>query len=64
MSSPPQTPPVRRTQLTDPYAIVDVTAATDEQLARVRARLLFSTNVNDPAAFTLPSYEQAKLAAA
>ncbi|MFF4779556.1 MULTISPECIES: hypothetical protein [Microtetraspora] len=63
MSRPPQAPPVRRPELIDPYTTLGLNAATREQRTRIRNLLTFNANVNDPAAFSRPSYEQAKLSA-
>ncbi|WP_328966391.1 hypothetical protein [Streptomyces sp. NBC_00239] len=77
-SFPPQVEPVRRERLTNPYATVDLgsptTAAepsagaddgssTRRQQERARLWLRYSANVNDPAAYQLPTREQAMLAA-
>ncbi|MER5625093.1 hypothetical protein ABT061_29065 [Streptosporangium sp. NPDC002544] len=59
----PQVPPVCRAEPYDPYSTVDLAAATAAQRERIRAHLLFSANTGDPAAYLLPSYEQAKLSA-
>ncbi|NJP92880.1 cyanobactin biosynthesis system PatB/AcyB/McaB family protein [Nonomuraea sp. FMUSA5-5] len=64
MSRPPQVPPVRRDEPIDPYATVDLSAATPQERARLRAHLLFAANTGDPAAFNPYSHEQAKLSAA
>ncbi|MEV5554769.1 hypothetical protein AB0L44_14050 [Nonomuraea wenchangensis] len=62
-SFPPQAPPVHREQLIDPYTTIDLQPSTPAHQQRVQAWLLFAANTGDPAAFRLPSYEQAKLAA-
>lgn len=63
MNRPPQAPPVHRTEPYDPYTTIDLNAATPQQRARIRDHLLFAANTGDPAAYRLPSYEQAKLSA-
>jgi cyanobactin biosynthesis protein (PatB/AcyB/McaB family) len=60
---PPQPPPVRRELLNDPYTTIALQPHTPAHLARVCEWLLYGANVNDPAAFQMPSYEQAKLSA-
>ncbi|MBB2915319.1 cyanobactin biosynthesis protein (PatB/AcyB/McaB family) [Streptosporangium becharense] len=60
---PPQTAPVRRPDPLPPYTTIGLHPPTAEHLDRVRVHLTYSANVNDPAAYTLPGYEQAKLSA-
>ncbi|MFG1616333.1 hypothetical protein ACGFI3_26530 [Nonomuraea wenchangensis] len=62
-SFPPQAPPVQREQLIDPYTTIDLTPPTSAHQQRVWQWLLFSANTGDPAAFRLPSYEEARLSA-
>ncbi|GAB2819057.1 hypothetical protein GCM10022221_16210 [Actinocorallia aurea] len=70
-SFPPQVAPVCRERLTDPYATVrlstpstsDDGASTRRQRERAWLRLRYNANVNDPAAYQLPTRGQAMLAA-
>ncbi|MEV0151648.1 MULTISPECIES: hypothetical protein [unclassified Nonomuraea] len=60
---PPQVPPVRRGLLIDPYTTIALHPRTPAHLQRVHDWLLYGANTGDPAAYHLPSYEQAKLSA-
>lgn len=69
-SFPPQVEPVRRERPADPYATVewgapttsDDEASTRRQRERARLWLRYNANVNDPAAYQLPTRGQAMLA--
>ncbi|MEZ7129061.1 hypothetical protein ACBR40_27335 [Nonomuraea sp. AD125B] len=62
-SFPPQTPPVRREQLANPYTTITLEPRTPEHLARVWVWLLYNAKTGDPAAYCLPSHQQAMLSA-
>ncbi|GAA2637861.1 hypothetical protein SMC26_23185 [Actinomadura fulvescens] len=60
---PPQPPPVRRDLMIAPHTTISLQPRTPTHLSRARDRLLFNANINDPAAYNPPTYEQAKLSA-
>ncbi|GAA3622881.1 hypothetical protein GCM10022419_130730 [Nonomuraea rosea] len=62
-SFPPQVPPVRRDLPTDPSTTIALHPHTPGHQRRVCEWLLYGANINDPAGYRLPSYEQAKLSA-
>lgn len=60
---PPQAPPVHRRQVTPAHTTIDLDPRTEPHLERVRAWLRYNANINDPAAYCLPSSDQAGLSA-
>lgn len=60
MRLPQQSPPVKRPDLIQPYAAVDIIHGSIEDMVHIRMDLLHGANYNDPAAYAHRTYGQLK----
>ncbi|ASU82114.1 hypothetical protein CDO52_04350 [Nocardiopsis gilva YIM 90087] len=64
MCFPKQVPPVRRPELVNPNRMVDLAKAAQGEWAALGELSVFTTHLNDPQAYTPPSYQEMQYSAA
>ncbi|WP_219463506.1 cyanobactin biosynthesis system PatB/AcyB/McaB family protein [Nonomuraea rhizosphaerae] len=64
MSFPIQAPPVRRPTLVIPHTTVGIQGDSPRDEVRRRALLWYGANYNDPAAFSMSTYQELRVSAA